>query len=158
MLSFGTVPDPTTALDQTPANPNPLQRLRLAEALYYASKHYTDCDGWNPCTFDQLYGEHCLRYYALADYLLARRERPTARPVPVSAFESRLFATLDTVLTDYSYYLVEPGEHTLSEPRIAEWLLDHYAFSAERAQELAGRWAEMTRPRLANGELTKMPF
>lgn len=158
MFSFGTVPPPLTALDQTPANPNPLQRLRLAEALYYGSKHYLDYEGALPATFDQLYDLHCQRFFTLADYLLARRARADARPVPVSAFEGRLFTCLDTVLSDHSFHLIEAGERTLSEPRIAEWLLGHYAFTSERAQELAGRWAAQTRLRLPNGELPEFPY
>ena len=79
MFGQATIPDPRTALDLTPAAPNPLQRLRLAEALYYPSKYYRDSESTFPATFDQLIGEYQARYYDLGDYLLARRARPTAR-------------------------------------------------------------------------------
>lgn len=158
MFGQATIPDPRTALDQTPAAPNPLQRLRLAEALYYASKDYRDSESSFPATFDQLYHEHSGRYFALGDYLLERRSRSTARPVPVSAFEERLFAHLDGVLSDAPGHLLEQGQRTPSERLAAEWLLDYYALSAERATELAGRWVVQVRAKLPGGVVPEYPY
>ena len=75
MFGQATIPDLRIALDQTPAAPNPLQQQRLAEALYYARKHYRECDTGFPATFDQLWSGHSARYYGLGDYLVARRSR-----------------------------------------------------------------------------------
>lgn len=156
MFSIATVPPPCTALDQTPTVPNPLQRYRLAEALYYGSKAYRDYEGSFPAMFDQLEGLQ-KRYYDLADYLLSRRGRAGAQ-VKVEAFEQRLFACLDSVLQEHPYHLIEAGQRTLSEPRIVEWLLDFYALSTERATELASRWAARTRPTLVGGEIDSQPY
>lgn len=52
-----------------------MQQQRLAEALYYASKHYRECDTGFPATFDQLWSGHQARCYGLGDYLVARRSR-----------------------------------------------------------------------------------
>lgn len=157
MFSIGTIPDPRTALDQTPAVPTHWQRDRLAQALYYTSKHYTEYEGSFPATFDQLDGGQCQRYFVLGDYLLARRARFGAQ-VKVAAFEHRLFACLDNVLREHPYHLIEEGQRTLSEPRIVEWLLDFYALSPERAADLASRWATRTRPTLVGGEIDAMPY
>lgn len=157
MFNIGTIPDPRTALDQTPTAPNPLQRDRLAQALYYGCQRYQDYEGWSAPTFDQLHGSQCQRYFTLVDYLLSRRARAGAQ-VKVAAFEERLFACLDSVLREHPYHLIEEGQRTLSEPRIVEWLNDFYALSPERAADLAGRWAARTRPTLVGGEIDAMPY
>ena len=141
MFSFGIVSDPRTVLDQTPDTPTPAQQLRLAEALYYASKYWQDPICGRAAYFDQLWDGFQAGYYRMARYLVSRRQRPGYQRPAAAEVEARALTFLSDTAAVTAFMLHERPTHDYSVESVATFLRQHYqGLPSEQLTELATRW------------------
>lgn len=146
MFSFGIIPDPRTALDQTPDAPTPGQQLRLAEALYYASSYWQTPRGGHARYFDQLSDDFQAGYYRLGRWLVSRRLRPGHRPPTPAQVEARALTFLSDTAALCACLLYERPTHDYSSASVARFLRSYYPqLPLSELTRLATHWLA-TRP------------